>query len=53
VVLEKDAENQLQKYYIDSRRKGTSYIQYNEGRLTGFATYCVTNIYLSTLLKEK
>jgi len=27
----------MKKYYIVPRRNGTSYIQYNEGRLTEFA----------------
>jgi len=26
------------KYYLESRRKGTSYMQENEGRLTGLVT---------------
>jgi hypothetical protein len=44
VVQEKDGENQLDrvenKYYKKSRRKGTSYGQYKEGRLYGLVTSC-------------
>jgi len=42
VVLEKDGENQFDrvenKYYKESRRKGTSYTQYKEGMVTGLVT---------------
>jgi len=50
-VLEKDGENQFDrvenKYYKESRRKGTSYTQYKEGRVTGLVTSC------RNLLKER
>jgi hypothetical protein len=43
VVLEKDGENQFDRLYEEwgitqTRRKGTSYIQWNKGRITGFVT---------------
>jgi len=31
-----DRVKKNQKYYVESRRKGLSYVQYKEGRLTGF-----------------
>jgi hypothetical protein len=31
----------MKKYYIESRRRGISYIQLKEGRLTGLVTSCV------------
>jgi len=31
----------MKKYYKESRRKGTSYIQQNDGRLTELVTSCV------------
>jgi hypothetical protein len=29
------------KYYIESRGRGVSYIQYKKGSLTGLVTYCI------------
>jgi hypothetical protein len=49
----KDGENQLKTYYIESRRKGTFYVQCNEGRPNGFFAYCGATCYLNMLLKER
>jgi len=47
-VLEEEGEDWLdsscekrKKYYVESRRRGISYIQYKEGWLTGLATSCI------------
>jgi hypothetical protein len=31
----------MKTHYIESRRKQTSYIEYNEGRLAGLVAFCV------------
>ena len=41
------------KYYLQSRSTEISYIQYNEGRLTGLVTSCVGTAFWNTLLKER
>jgi hypothetical protein len=43
---------EVEKYYIQSRRRGISYVQYKEGRLTGLVTSCVGTAFLNTCLKE-
>jgi hypothetical protein len=40
------------KYYIESRRKGTSYIQIKEGRLTGLVTSCVETASKTPYLRQ-
>jgi hypothetical protein len=48
VVLEKSGEDEfhwsyekMKKNYVQSRKKGKSYIQYKEIRLNGLVTSCV------------
>jgi hypothetical protein len=41
----------VELYYKESRRKGTSYIQWKEGRLTRLVTSCVLTASCNTLLK--
>jgi hypothetical protein len=54
VVLEKYGENQFHrvenKYCKESFRKGTSYTQYKEGRVTGLVTSC-TNFTLKRVIE--
>jgi len=35
------AVRKIKKYYVESRRKGVSYLQQEEIRLIGFVTSCV------------
>jgi len=39
-------------YYMESRRKGISHMQYKEGRLTGLVTSCIETAFYNMLLKE-
>jgi hypothetical protein len=39
--------------YADARRKGTTYIQKKEGRLTGLVTSCVGTAFCITLWEER
>jgi hypothetical protein len=41
------------KWYKQSRRKGTSYIQYDEGTLTGLVTSCVEAAFYTMVFKER
>jgi hypothetical protein len=43
----------IKKCYAESRRKGTSCIQYRKGRLTVLFTSGVVNAFCNTLLKER
>jgi hypothetical protein len=40
------------KFCKESRRRGMSYKQYKEGRVTGFVTSCVGTAFKNALLKE-
>jgi hypothetical protein len=42
----------IKKYYKESRKKGTYYVQQNEGRFTGLVTCCEGTGFRNTLLKE-
>jgi hypothetical protein len=41
------------KYYKQSGRKETSYIQHDEGRLTGLVTSCVEAAFYTKVFKER
>jgi len=41
-----------EKYYMESRKKGTSYVQQKGGRLTGSVMPCVGTAFCYTLFKE-
>jgi hypothetical protein len=41
------------KYYIQPRRKETTYAQLSEERLTGVVTSCVGTAFYKTLVKER
>jgi hypothetical protein len=43
----------MEKYYIESNRRGMSYIQYEERRLSGLLTYGVGTAFYNTLLRER
>jgi hypothetical protein len=43
----------VKEYYVESRRKGTSYMPCYEGRLTRLITSCVGILFCNTLLKER
>jgi hypothetical protein len=38
---------------MQSRNKGTSHVQQNEGRLSGLVTHCVGTALYNTFFKEK
>jgi hypothetical protein len=40
------------KYHIDSRRKGASYVRQNLGKLMGLVTFCVGTVLKNKLLKK-
>ena len=44
---------EIEKFYKDSKRRGTSYIQQNERRLIGFVTSCVGTAYKNMLLTAR
>ena len=57
VLLEDTGEDHLdrscEKWRLCTVKEGgTSYIQWNEGRLTGLVTFCVGTAFWNTLLKE-
>jgi hypothetical protein len=41
------------KYYTQSRKRGISYIQYIQGKLTGVVIYCIGTAVYNMLLKEE
>ena len=43
----------MEKYYTESSSTGMSYIQYENRRLTGLATYGVGTAFYNTLLRER
>jgi hypothetical protein len=43
----------MKKYYTVSRKRGISYIQQAEGRITGLVTCCVETAFYDRLLREK
>jgi hypothetical protein len=43
----------MKKYYTESRRRGMSYVQYKEGRLTGLVTDCVENRRIKHVIEGK
>jgi hypothetical protein len=43
----------MKKYCLESRRRGTSYIKYVNGRQTGLVTICVETAFYNGLLKER
>lgn len=42
----------IRTYDIALRRNDIAYIQYNEGKLTAFITFCVETAFQNALLKE-
>jgi hypothetical protein len=42
----------MNKYFTETKRRGISYIQYNEGRLTGLVTSFVGTAFCNTSLEE-
>jgi hypothetical protein len=51
--LDRSCEKYKNSYYIESRRRGISYIKYTEGRLSGLVTSYVGSSAYNRLLKEK
>jgi hypothetical protein len=43
----------MRKYYLESRSRGTPYMKYVNGRLTGLAKLCLENAFYGRLLKER
>jgi predicted transcriptional regulator len=43
----------MKKYYKESRRRGISYKQYKDGRLTGLVTSCVGSALKNLDIKGK
>jgi hypothetical protein len=43
----------VKKYYNESRKKGTSYIRQNKGKVSELAKFCIGTEFYITLLKEK
>jgi hypothetical protein len=41
------------KYYLDSRSRGISYMKYVNGRRTGLVTFCIETAFYNGLLKER
>ena len=41
------------KYYLESRRRGISYVKYGNGRLTELVTFCIEIAFYSGLLKGR
>jgi len=44
---------EIKKYDKESVRRGISYTQQKEGRLSGLVTSCVGSAFYNTLLKER
>ena len=43
----------MKKYYLESRKRGISYMKYVNGRRTGLVTFCVETVFYNGLLKER
>jgi len=43
----------MKKYYVETRKKDSSYIQYNEGKLNALVTPCAGTAFQTTLLKDR
>jgi hypothetical protein len=43
----------MKKFYLESRRRGISYMKYIRVRLTGLVTFCVETAFYNGLLKER
>ena len=43
----------VKKYYNESRKKGTSYMRQNKGKVSELAKFCIGTEFYITLLKEK
>jgi hypothetical protein len=43
----------MKKYYLESRRRGISYMKSVNGRLTGLVTLCVETALYERILKER
>jgi hypothetical protein len=43
----------MKKYYLESRRRGISYMKHVNGRLAGLVTFYVKTAFYNGLLKER
>jgi hypothetical protein len=43
----------MKMYYLESRRRGISYMKYVNGRQTGLVTFYVETAFYNGLLKER
>jgi hypothetical protein len=43
----------MKMYYLESRRRGISYMKYVNGRRTGLVAFCVETAFYNGLLKGK
>jgi hypothetical protein len=43
---------EVKKYYLESRRRGISYMKYVNGRRTELVTFCEETAFYNRLLKE-
>jgi len=48
-----DGVKKIKNYYIESRRKGTTYKEYKERRVAGLVTPCIETVFQNTLSKER
>jgi ribosomal protein S26 len=43
----------MKMYYLETKRRGISYMKYENGKQTGLVTFCVETAFYNGLLKER